>query len=229
VDLEETAAMAPTKDAQRLRRAAERKGKAEDQYQLAILLNTGGEGLKQDLVAAAKWLSKAAAQEHAYAQYGLGMCYYNGEGVDQNRALGATWVSKAADHGDVTAQGALGVLYHEGQGVEQNDSLAVAWLEKAAVGNDITSQFNLGLGYTRGGFGLTKNAHCAKIFMMAAADNGQRPRTGPQRSEGAACVRGMRHPGRQPRVPGLHVRDGPQHGSLLHPRVPEGALGGSQG
>jgi hypothetical protein len=30
VDLEEGVAMAPTKDAQKLRRAAERKGKAED-------------------------------------------------------------------------------------------------------------------------------------------------------------------------------------------------------
>jgi hypothetical protein len=29
--------MAPTKDAQRLRRAAERKGKAEDQFQLGCL------------------------------------------------------------------------------------------------------------------------------------------------------------------------------------------------
>jgi TPR repeat protein len=59
--------MAPTKDAQRLRRAAERKGKAEDQYQLALLCYHGREGLKLDLEAAMKWLSKAAAQEHAPA------------------------------------------------------------------------------------------------------------------------------------------------------------------
>jgi len=46
--------MAPTKDAQRLRRAAERKGKAEDQHQLGILYHFGREGLKQDKVAAAR-------------------------------------------------------------------------------------------------------------------------------------------------------------------------------
>ena len=34
------------------------------------------------------------------------------------------------------------------------------------------AQFNLGLAYSRGGFGLPKNAHCAKIFMMAAAKQG---------------------------------------------------------
>jgi TPR repeat protein len=54
VDLEVRAAMAPTKDAQKLRRAAERKGKAEDQFRLAELYFKGKEGLKQDKVAAAK-------------------------------------------------------------------------------------------------------------------------------------------------------------------------------
>ena len=90
MDLEEGFAMAPTKDAQmKLRRAAERKGKAEDQYQLAVRYYYGREGLKQDMVAAAKWWSKAAAQEHTWAEFGLGTCYAYGDGVDQNHALAA--------------------------------------------------------------------------------------------------------------------------------------------
>jgi hypothetical protein len=164
--------MAPTKDAQRLRRAAERKGKAEDQCELARLLYHGGEGLKQDKVAAAKWWSKAAAQEHARAQHALGVCYAEGEGVEQNLALGATWLTKAADQGQVRAQGHLGFLCQAGKGVEQDDALAVAWWEMAAVGNDALSQYRLGLGYTDGRFGLPKDAHCAKIYMMAAAKGG---------------------------------------------------------
>jgi hypothetical protein len=95
--------MAPTKVAQRLRRAAERKGKADDQFRLALLVYYGREGLKEDRVAAAKWLSKAAAQEHAGAQRDLGWCYMDGVGVEQNHGLAATWVSKAVDQGDVTA------------------------------------------------------------------------------------------------------------------------------
>jgi hypothetical protein len=164
--------MAPTKDAQRLRRVAERKGKAGDQFQLACLYYTGEEGLKHDLVAAAKWWSKAAAQEHAGAQGSLGYCYADGEGVDQNHALAATWVSKAADQGDVRSQGYLGSLHHEDKGVEQDDALAVAWWKKAAVGDDAVSQFNEGVGYVHGQCGLPKNAHCAKIYMMAAAKQG---------------------------------------------------------
>jgi len=165
--------MAPTKDAQRLRRVAERKGKGEDQYQLGFLYHYGREGLKLDLVAAAKWWSKAAAQEHAGAQYDLGRCYAHGEGVEQSDALAATWVTKAADQGLVKAQGFLGCLYREGKGVEQDDTMAVALWEKAAVGDDVFSQCNLGLGYMHGSVGLPKDAHCAKIYMMAAAKQGQ--------------------------------------------------------
>jgi len=158
--------MAPTKDAQKLRRAAERKGKAADQFYFACLLYDGAEGLKQDRVAAATWFRKAAAQEHARAQYDLGDCYFKGVGVEQNHALAATWFSKAAAQGHVKSQGVLGCLYHEGRGVEQDDALAVAWWEKSAVGDDVASQHNLGAAYMHG---ITKNAHCAKIYMMAAA------------------------------------------------------------
>jgi hypothetical protein len=164
--------MAPTRNVQKLRRAAERKGKAEDQYQLTLHLYHGKGGLKQDLVAAAKWFSKAAAQEHAGAQMFLGLCYANGWGVDQNYALAATWVSKAADQGDFGAQELLGSLYREGKGVEQDDALAVAWWEKAAVRDHVLAQVNLGHGHMHGECGLPKNAHCAKIYMMAAAKQG---------------------------------------------------------
>jgi len=164
--------MAPTKDAQRLRRAAERKGKAEDQHQLAVLHYHGKEGLKQDREATAKWWSKAAAQEHAGSQLCLGDCYARGEGAEQNYALAATWLEKAAEHGHAQAQGCLGCLYNEGKGVEQDCALAVAWWEKGAVGDDATAQYNLGVGYMNGRFGLPKNAHSAKIYMMAAAKHG---------------------------------------------------------
>ena len=102
----------------------------------------------------------------------LGRCYADGKGVEQNHTLAATWVSKAAAQGHVEAQGYLGFLCQDGEGVEQDDALAVAWWEKASVGDHAPSQCNLGLGYMHGHFGLTKNAHCAKIYMMAAAEQG---------------------------------------------------------
>ena len=103
----------------------------------------------------------------------LGRCYADGEGpIEQNHALASTWVSKAVERGDVRAEGFLGVLYHAGKGVQQDDALAVAWWEKAALGVDVPCQCSVCLGYLKGRFGLTKNAHCAKIYMMAAAAQG---------------------------------------------------------
>ena len=94
--------MAPTKDAQKLRRAAERKGKAEDQFQLGVLFYRGDEGLKQDLVAAAKWWSKAAAQWHADAQVHLEMM-----GRSDVPMPIATEPNPGADKRDVHARGLL--------------------------------------------------------------------------------------------------------------------------
>jgi TPR repeat protein len=66
--------MAPSKDAKKLRRMTEKKGKSQDQYQLGCLLYHAVEGFTQDKVAAAKWWSKAAAQQHARAQTALAAC-----------------------------------------------------------------------------------------------------------------------------------------------------------
>ena len=82
------------------------------------------------------------------------------------------WWEKAASHGFVRAKSCLAGAFHQGRGVAQNHAMAVAWWEKAAVGGSATSQYILGLAYSYGAYGLPKNAQCAKIFMMAAADPG---------------------------------------------------------
>jgi TPR repeat protein len=56
--------------------------------------------------------------------------------------------------------------------VDQNDALAVAWWQRAATGGDADSQRCIGRCYTRGTRGLPKSAPNAKIFTMAAADQG---------------------------------------------------------
>jgi TPR repeat protein len=110
-----------------------------------------------------------------------------------------------------------------GHGVEQDDALAVAWWEKAAVGGQASAQFAIGEGYRFGKYGLPKSAHCAKIYKMAASATGH-----VEAIEDLKELR-VRRSRRQPRVPGLHVRDGHQHGPLLQPQVPGGALEGTQG
>jgi len=145
---------------------------AEDQYQLAHCYDEGREGVKRDLVAAAVWYGKAAEQQHAGAQCGLGLCYANGAGVGQNLELAVTFYRKATDAGHASAQSHLASSYATGKGVEQNDALAVPWLEKGAVNGNARSQHSLGLCYMHGKRGFSKNARRARSFMMAAAAQG---------------------------------------------------------
>jgi TPR repeat protein len=67
--------MAPNKHAEKLRRVAEKKGEADDQFRLGNLYYDGREGLAQDRVAAAAWWRKAAVQGLARARFRLGVCY----------------------------------------------------------------------------------------------------------------------------------------------------------
>ena len=148
------------------------KGNAEDQYQLAECYQGGREGVKRDKMAAAAWYGKAAEQQHADAQREFGSCYVHGDGVEQSLEVAAQWSLRAAALGDAEAQGLLGYCYANGSGVEQDDAQAVTWWEKAAKGGNVDSQYTLGRGYMDGSFGLPKYAQSAKVFMMAAAEQG---------------------------------------------------------
>lgn len=47
-----------------------------------------------------EWYQKAAEQDHAVAQYFLGLLYYKGEGIPQNYEKAYFWFSIATAHGD---------------------------------------------------------------------------------------------------------------------------------
>ena len=63
-----------------------------------------GQGLKQDLVKAFEWYTKAALREDAEAQYNLGLIYKNGQGVEQDDFKAKEWFIKAAEQGHEDAQ-----------------------------------------------------------------------------------------------------------------------------
>jgi len=92
------------------------------------------------------------------------------------------------------------------------------------VGGVATSQYNLGVSYMYGSSGLTKNAHCAKIYVMAAAKQGMIRAIEALKLLHACEACGA--PRRPPHVPGLPLRYGHHHGALLQPRLPGGALDG---
>lgn len=49
----------------------------------------------------------AAEQDHAGAQYNLGVCYYMGHGVDADKTEARRWIAAAAEKGNADAVRAL--------------------------------------------------------------------------------------------------------------------------
>jgi TPR repeat protein len=86
---------------------------AEKLFQRGVDLYIGRNGVKKNVVEAAKLLRKAAEKGHAEAQLLLGNCYFSGEGVKQDVVEAAKWWKKAAEQGLADAQGILGVCYEK--------------------------------------------------------------------------------------------------------------------
>ena len=91
-----------------------------------------GQGVPQDLEAAADWYRRAAEMGLDRAQANLAMMYLQGQGVDEDPAQAAYWFSQAAIQGHTVAQYNLAQLYQQGRGVQRNEALALGWLQRAA-------------------------------------------------------------------------------------------------
>lgn len=72
-----------------------------------------------------------ADEGDAYAQFNVGIHYYNGYGVKKDLEKAFEYFHLAAQQGIDNAQFNIGFLYHYGQGVKQNYEEAARWYEKA--------------------------------------------------------------------------------------------------
>jgi len=90
-----------------------------------------------------KWLTMAANEGLASAQYNLGLMYLNGSGVSQDDKTAFKWIQKAAIQRHVNAEYHLAVLYAKGQGVTRDREVAIEWLKIAAEDGDERAIFYL--------------------------------------------------------------------------------------
>ena len=90
-----------------------------------------GLGVKKNPKEASRWFEKAAFQDHAPAQYNLGVNYIEQNSDTKLIEAGANWIKIAARQGLVEAVFAMSVLYHHGVGVEKNEAEHAKWLEMA--------------------------------------------------------------------------------------------------
>lgn len=75
---------------------------------------------------------EAAEHGNAYAEYHLGICFFNGEGVTEDRSEAVKWFREAAGQGLMDAQYNLAVCYDKGEGVAMDKAEAKGWYQKAA-------------------------------------------------------------------------------------------------
>ena len=92
-----------------------------------------------------RWLSAAAEDELAEAQFQLGLMYFEGSGVAENETTAAQWFKKAAIQDLAVAQRYLGFQYYHGMGVSIDYDAAAEWMRKAATQGDDIAQMFLGV------------------------------------------------------------------------------------
>jgi localization factor PodJL len=118
---------------------------------------------------AVKWLTAAAGQGQAVAQYRLGTLYERGQGVTADPAKAAHWYEAAANQGNRKAMHNLAVAYAGGSLGKKNMAEAARWFAKAAALGLSDSQFNLAVLYERGDGVPQSLLDAFKWYSIAAA------------------------------------------------------------
>lgn len=98
---------------------------ADDYEQATAALADG------DYRTASRGFKRLARDDHARAQYQLGMLYLFGKGVAMDTTKGLDWLKRAAGNGSYLAANELGQIYIAGRGVAPDEQEAMRWIELA--------------------------------------------------------------------------------------------------
>jgi TPR repeat protein len=117
------------------------------------------------------WLTKAAEQGHAEAQYRLGLCYENGEGVSRDMEKAVYWLTKAAEQNHHDAQVNLAWAYKGEDQEKANywDSEATKQFKKAAEQGNAEAMYKLYNHYNHYNF---YDRDLAAVWLIRAAEQG---------------------------------------------------------
>lgn len=124
-------------------------------YNLGMMI-LQGKGIKQDTLKAIKYLTYAAENKHAVAQYVLSkVCYDLKDRYPDNEGFkygfqAFHWCQQSAEKGFVDSQFKLGLLYYNGKETLLDYKKAFQWFLKSAEQGYIKSYYYLGLLYAKG-------------------------------------------------------------------------------
>jgi uncharacterized protein len=166
--------------------AAALNGEAEAQYNLGNMYDNG-EGVPKDQAVARMWLTKAAEQGHANAQFYVGARFYSTRYSsirpmwgsteaevpgNESAALAVIWLTKASEQGIADAQYMLGNMYNYAEGgIPQDGAAAVKWLTKAAEQGHDQAQADLAHKYDNG-VDVPEDNATAVMWYTKAAEQG---------------------------------------------------------
>jgi len=128
-----------------------------------------GRNVKPSRTEVIHWLTLAAEQEYAPAEYELGRIYLYGRGVPSDYKQALIWEERAARHGQRRAQRDLAYMYERGFGVQADAGQSAAWNRKAAEQGEPQAQLHLAEALENG-TGVTKDAAEAMQWYLKAAE-----------------------------------------------------------
>jgi TPR repeat protein len=142
----------------------------------AAMLYAAGQGVTKDLREAEGWMRKAADQGLGFAQYAMGILYFNGDGgLPEDRGQAVQWWLKAAEQGVPNAQVLLAKLYEDGDkraGIARDYAQAERWYKAAEASThrkDVQSRLGSLYQYAEGSF---QNIEQAAHWYRKAAEQG---------------------------------------------------------
>lgn len=149
-------------------RASAEQGFATAQARLGAIHVEGEYGVDKNPDEGAKWIFKAAEQEHPEGMHLAGLAYLNGWGVEKDAKKMDEWATRAAEVGHLQAQFNLSVMLIKGEILDEDPVRASRFMEMAARQNHPAAQFNLGMYHFKGSGGKKDLARAYFWFSVAA-------------------------------------------------------------
>jgi len=131
-----------------------------------------GEGVKLNVLEAAKWYRQAALAGVLDAQFRLALLIEKGaQGLKPDKLAATKLLLAAANKGHGPSQLAYGQKLHRGDGVPQDDKVAALWVHKAAEQGLATAQNDYGSMLLHG-WGIERNLDEAFKWFEKASNQG---------------------------------------------------------
>jgi len=135
------------------------------------MLNTTGQGMKENPQVAREWFEKAANAGDTTGMTNFGSMLAAGAGGPKDVAKAREWLLKAAGANNPDAMFQLGMMAQDGEGSPKDDKAAKEWFTKAAAVEHPGALFVLG-DYARDGRAGPKDLKAAAEFYKKAAEMG---------------------------------------------------------